>query len=609
MTSDETRSAVAAGGGSGLTSFLRMAAGFWKGEGAGRAWGLTLLVLAMVIAQVGVQLLMNAWNKWFFDALEKKDGALVAHYMLIFAPVIVVSAIVVTTAVVARMTLQMRWREWLTRKILGWWISDQRYYRLAFVAPEQTSPEYRIAEDARLAIEPLVDFATGLLTALFTAVSFAAILWQVAGSARLSMGGWSVVVPAYMAVAALCYAVIASFASWLAGRPLARTIGEKNEIEAGFRGEMTRLRENAESIALIRGDAGERATLGETYTRVVEVWRAVIRRQGVIGVVLNTHGAIYPIVPLLLIAPKYLAGEITLGAVMQVTAAFMAVQGALIWFVDNVVRLAEWFASVRRVNELVDVLREVDAATLMSEKTAIEMGESEDGTLHLEDLSIAHRNGRVVIAETSTSIAPGERVLVVGESGTGKSTLIRAIAGLWPWGSGAIRLPKGATIAFLPQKPYIPLGGLREVMSYPLQAPDVGDDAIIKALNACGLGYLVKHIDDEQRWDQTLSGGERQRVAFGRLAIQKPDVVIMDESTSALDEESQARVLTLLAERLPDAMIISVAHRPGLEEFHTRKITLARSASGASLSSQDMDGPLHRLLRRLKNEVFAGKGA
>lgn len=581
-----------------MRQFFRVALRFWSGESRLRAQALTAVVLLFVAAQLGAAVGVNAWNRFFFDALEKRDLDKVWTTVAWLPLIVTASAVSLSCLVISRMLLQMRWREWLTHRLAGWWIADQRYYRLQFVAPDQSAPEYRIAEDVRLAIEPLVEFAIGLLSAFVTAVTFAAILWQVAGAARFTLAGTQIVIPSYMALAAIVYAVVASLAAYVAGRPLVPRIAAKNEAEAQFRAEMTRLRENAESIALIKGDADERLSVGENYGRVVAAWLKVIRQQGVVAIVLNTNAALFPIVPLLLIAPKFLSGEITLGAVMQVVAAFSAVQAALIWFVDNFVRLAEWFASVTRVDELAEALEALDVGTIMEGETRIELGESEDGAIHIADLSIAHSNGRIVIADASVTIAAGEKVLIAGESGTGKSTLIRAIAGLWPWGSGTIRLPRGKRVAFVPQKPYLPIGTLRNALLYPEAESRVEDAVVMAALERCGLAYLGRRLDIEERWDQTLSGGERQRVAFARLLIQKPDIIIMDEATSALDEGSQDALLRLMESEFAYATIISVGHRPGLEDFHERKITFEKREAGAHLSSRRLGGSFWRLFRR-----------
>ncbi len=576
--------------------FARLAAGFWRGDKRGQAWLLTLLVVLCVALQLAAQLGVNLWNRSFFDALEHKKNIDLLTNVALLPFLTLFCGLTASATLIARMSLQLRWREWLTRRLAGWWIEDQRYYRLGIVASEQSAPEYRIAEDVRLSIEPLVDFAIGVLTALAMACAFFGVLWSVGGSASFSIGGVFIVIPAYLGLACIVYTLLSGGLAYVTGRYMVRAVAQKNEAEAQFRAELTRLRENAESIALVRGDSEERRSIFANFEQVVKAWIYLIRQNGIVASVQNSNGAFVPLAPLVLVAPKYLSDQISLGGVMQLASAFVTVQIALNWFIDNFVRVAEWMASANRVDELSEALDGLDVSVVMGENESIEISESEDNQIRIEDLSVAHRNGRVVIADANVEIALGEKVLIGGESGSGKSTLIRALAGLWPWGSGKIKLPKDATIAFVPQKPYVPLGTLRTALLYSAPADaEITDDMIAGAMQRCGLSYLLHHLDDEERWDQILSGGERQRLAFARLLLQRPQIIIMDEATSALDEESQSSLLSLLNEDLAHATVISVGHRTGLEDFHDKTLYLQRRPAGANVVARKSQKSLWHL--------------
>lgn len=571
--------------------FLTLCRGFWQGKTAPLAWSLSLGLIALVLLTLGAQVAMNSWHRTFFDALENRNWAALTGAMWMLPLFIFWYTAVMTGQVLSRMSLQLRWREWLTEFLLGRWIDRQRYYRLQFTLVDQGAPEYRIAEDVRLAIDQLVDFVLGFLGAVFSAITFAAILWQVAGSYTFRIGETSITIPAYMAVAAVLYAaIVTALITWV-GRPLIDRVAFKNEREARFRADMTRLRENAESVALMRGDPGERASIRTRFDEVRSAWFSIIRQQGLVGLVLNTNGALFPLLPVLLVAPKYLSGALTLGAVMQVVAAFTAVQAALIWFVDHFVKIAEWYASVRRVDELLGALGDLDMAPPPQAGPGIRIDTHAGRAILLENLEVLHRTGVTVIAESSVRIEQGEKVLFSGASGTGKSTLIRALAGLWPWGAGRIRLPEGARIAFVPQKAYIPAGTLRQVLAYPMPSHNFTSTELAAALRRCGLGEIAARLDEVEHWDSVLSGGERQRLAFARVLLAQPDILILDEATSALDEAGQEEMLRLISDAFASATVISVGHRTGLAAYHERRITLIGRDNGAILSSRAIKRP------------------
>ena len=579
-----------------VRQYWSLAGGYWKGPTARTAWVLTFATIGLVIAAITIQYGVNLWNKFFFNAMEQKQQNVVLSAIGLFAVLAVSSSAVSVFQLVCRMRLQVLWRQWLTERLAARWLEEQRFYRLSIAAPDLDAPEFRIADDARIATEPVVDFSTGILNALLTAVVFFSVLWTVGGDTDL----FGIHVPGFMVFAAFAYSLVMSGSMVLFGRPLIAKIEAKNSAEARLRTEMGRVRENAESIALIGGEADETQGLKATLQHLVDAWMVSIRQLARMTWLMGTNWVVAPVFPLLLEAPNYLAGTMSLGSLMQTAAAFVQVQVALNWLFDNYPRIAEWLASARRVTGLWAAFGKLDQSIGDLPADRIVISDSPDDALRLVGLSVAQYNGRVMIDEADTAVERGDKVLLTGESGTGKSTLIRAIAGLWPWGSGQVLIPNGAQVAFLPQRAYLPNGTLRQVLKYPALDAVVDDAALTQALERCGLHHLVARLGDEDRWDKLLSGGEQQRIGFARLLVQHPDIVIMDEATAALDVNSQASMMELFRHELKDTTVISVGHRPELEQYHTRKLTLRRHQSTEDLDAlaSERQRQLSRLLRR-----------
>jgi putative ATP-binding cassette transporter len=563
--------------------FWNRARGFWGRQGASRAWWLTIALLAIVLLTLAAQYGINRWHRAIFDALEQREPTTVYWLAAVFVPLAAANILLAVAAVWARMTTQRRWRAWLNDNVMDHWLANGRYYQLNLVSGDHQNPEYRIAEDLRVATDSPVDFATGVVSAVLSALTFIVVLWNIGGALTVSASGTDLTIPGYLVIAAIVYAAIASVSIAWIGRSFVKVSEDKNQAEAVYRYALTRIRENGESIALLGGEAEERAGLAAHFRHVLSNWRRIAGQHMRTTFVSQGSNLVAAVIPILLTAPKFLDGSMSLGTVMQAASAFMIVQNAFGWLVDNYPRLADWSASARRIASLMVSLDALQNAENGQGVDRIRRGTVENAAIRLSNVNVTLDDGTGVVGDTEVRIMPGERVLFTGDSGSGKSTLIRAISGLWPWGGGVIEIGRGARLFLLPQKPYVPTGTLRRAVSYPAAAEDWTAEEVTAALEATNLGHLAERLDEEGNWEQTLSGGEKQRLAFARLLLHRPDIVVLDEATSALDPNSQDALMGLICEELREATIVSVGHRPELEAFHGRKIVLERRPGGARL--------------------------
>jgi len=565
-------------------AFGRFAGGFWRGATAFRAWALTLGLAAFLILSTAATVALNHWNRWFFDSLEARDVGGLTQAVLVFAVIIAFMAAIGVGIVLTRETLQVDWRAWIVKHLVDRWLSRQRFYHLNVTGKEPPNPEYRISDDTRWATEPLVDLGIGLVLAVVGAAAFISILWTVGGSYTLELGSLGpVTIPAYMVIAALAYGIIASGLMMWVGAPLVGFVGRKNEAEGYFRFAMMRIRDNAESVALMNGARYEQAVLGRFYETVVARWMAIVWQHGHQTWITNSSGPMIPIIPLLFAAPKYISGDLTLGQVTQLAAAFVQVQIAISWVVDNYNRVAEWYASARRVMDIVDACDAIDPQIEATSPTPVRPTAAQGATLRLSDFEIGDGTGRPLLSGADLSAGPGEAVHVHGDSSTGKSTLVRVLAGLWPVARGGLTLPDRSEVMITPQKSYLPLGSLKGALLYPNPTLQMSDDRLRAALDKVDLGALGGRLDEVARWDQVLSNGERQRLAMARLLIHEPRVIILDDALSALDESAQAAILARLRSELPDATIVSLAQRPAPAGVHDRQLVLERGADNTAL--------------------------
>jgi putative ATP-binding cassette transporter len=592
-----------------LTRFWISARGYWGKNGGRLAWVFSIGLMILIVGNVAFQYGINVWNRAIFDAIEKRDSATVFYLTGVFFPLAIGSVLIGVAQVYARMGIQRRWRAWLTSSVLTRWLANGRYYQLNLVGGDHKNPEYRIAEDLRIATDSPVDFAAGVTSAFLSATTFIVVLWTIGGALTVTVAGSTITIPGFLVIAAVLYAAIASGSIMTLGRSFVQVSEDKNQAEADFRYTLTRVRENGESIALLGGEEEERDGIDKTFTNVLRQWSRLAGQHMRTTLVSQGSSLIAPVVPILLCAPKFLDGSMTLGQVMQAASAFTIVQTAFGWLVDNYPRLADWNACARRIASLMMSLDGLERAERGDGFGRIQRGETKGETmLSLNDLSVTLDDGTAVVGDTEVAIEPGERLLVAGESGSGKSTLVRAIAGLWPWGGGSVNFHPDRRLFMLPQKPYVPSGTLRRAVAYPGAADDWTVEQIGEALDKVGLKHLIEKIEEDAPWDQTLSGGEKQRLAFARLFLHNPDIIVLDEATSALDEKSQDKMMALMTKTLPKATVVSVAHRAELEAFHSRKIVLERRKGGARLVS-DIDLIPRRGKRRLLGRFLRGRKA
>lgn len=560
-----------------LQETWRLARG-WYGDAPLVAWGLTTAAVALTLLQIGLSYAFSDWQRNAFDALDQRDATAFQGQLWWFVALTALSMAVAVGRLWARQVLAFLWRRWLVLKLQGSMLTNHRHYRMEMGEGGADNPDQRIGENTRWATIMTVDLALGLLHSVALFACFAGLLWHLSGTLAVTIGGTTIGVPGSMLLAAALYSGLGALVVWRVGRAMPRIHLDRNQAEADHRFALLRIREHAEGIALIRGAADEERGLARAYGRVEGAMLRLLRSERQLMWLGAGYMAVAGVLPLLLGAPRFFAGAITLGVLMQMTQAFVEVTRALSWFVENWPRLADWRGHVARVVELERACEAADGAAGQP-GIAITPGPA----LKLAGLSLGTAGGRALVLDAEITLRPGERVLVTGESGSGKSTLFRAIAGIWPWGEGRIAVPDRATTLFMPQRPYLPLGSLHAALAYPAAPDAFGQAEAAAALRRCRLGALVPQLDQVARWDRVLSLGEQQRLAFARLLLHRPRWVFMDEATSALDEANQTAMFALFEAELAGAALLSIGHRPGLDRYHDRVLALRPGPGGARL--------------------------
>ena len=535
---------------------------YWRSEEKTRAWVLLIAVIALSLFNVGISVWFNSWYRDFYNALQNKDLGAFTHLMLYFCLIAAVGILAAVYRLYLTQMLTIGWRRWLTEVHFARWLGHKNYYQLE-QGGYTDNPDQRLSEDLNSFTSDTLSLGLGLISTLVSLVSFSIILWSVSGSLEL----WGITLPGYMFWCALVYAGIGSGLTHLIGRRLIGLSNQQQRFEADLRFAMIRVRENAESIALYNGEPNEQQRLSARFAKVWSNFWQIMQVQKRLKFFTTGYAQIAIIFPFVVAAPRYFSGQIQLGELMQINSAFGNVQENFSWFIDAYVTLAGWRATCDRLLSFRQAMSDNEA------RPAAIAVQAQGTDLQVQDLGLDLADGRHLLDAASLQVGAGERVMLSGRSGSGKSTLLRAMGGLWPRGHGTIRLPSERAL-FLPQKPYLPIGSLREALSYPQAGETYPPERYAQVLQTCRLGHLVARLDESNHWQRLLSPGEQQRLAFARALLYAPLWIYLDEATSAMDEEDEATLYQALIDQLPGVSVLSVGHRSSLRRFHPRQVRI-----------------------------------
>lgn len=564
-----------------MHQILRLAHSYWH---CGHKWkvrGSVAILLLLTLLQVALAIWTSYWNRALFDALEQRSMNEFLYQIGTFVVIFLLTMAVTGVHLQVKRYLQLGWRQCLTEQLLEGWMTRGHHYRLLFTEGEHDNPDGRIADDIRIVTETAITLGHTLVYSLLVLGSFIDILLALSGP-PIAIPGTSLLVPGYMVLLAFAYAGGGTVLGLLLGRPLIRSTNRLQTAEASFRFGLARSRENSESIALMHGEGVERAHSSQRFVDVAQGWTRQTLAYTWIVAFSSGYGALLPVFPILVAAPQYIAGVMSLGILMQAAQAFQKLTSALSWPVDNLADIAKCRASADRVLSLYDDAMLLDDRSVQTRGHRIDITYGVKQELVLENLNVANPDGQLLLENFSDTIRHGDRVIIVGDPAVAIS-LFKVIAGLWPWGQGTVRLPPGQNIVFMPQRPFIPHGSLREVLCYPASERAFELRAMHHALECAGAAWLAPRLDDTDTWDRILPLRVQQRLAFARLFLQRPAWIFIEEATDALDKKGEDCMMEMLVRELPNSALITISFHPGLERFHQRKIVLNRAAEDKCL--------------------------
>ena len=552
---------------------------YWQSEEKKKAFWLLTCIIALTLGIVFMLVQLNTWNNSFYSALQNYDAEKISSELIHFSWLAAIYIILAVYSYYLQQTLILHWRRWLTTRFIDIWLQNKTYYNLQMFGKDTDNPDQRISEDVRQFVEMTLGFAIGILKSLCTFISFVFILYQLSGPLSFSFMGKTWTIHGYMLWASLLYSILGTYITHVVGRKLVKLNFIQQRYEADFRFSMIRLRESAESVAFYRGEAQEGRVFKNRFKLLLDNFWQLVNKQKQLVFLNSGYSQIAIIFPFVVAMNRYLAKEVSLGGLMQVASAFGRVQDSLSYFVDMYSSIAQWQAVVMRLTYFGRHMHEVSQ---QAEQFHVERFATSEA-VSVEQMQVNLPDDTALLQDINFTLQPGRNVLIKGVSGSGKSTLLRALAGIWPFVTGKINLPKTEELMFIPQKPYIPLGSLREALLYPGKKP-LSDEELLYLLDLCQIGYLRDKLDLVADWSHVLSVGEQQRLAFVRAHIQEPKWLFLDEATSALDEDTEAAMYALLAERLTQTTLVSIGHRSTLNKYHELMLVINKQTKSVRLT-------------------------